>query len=177
MNIKKMLLATAVSLAAVCSEAAYLDWMVDASDASDFDFNLATLHVVNGDSDTTLSTMVLDENGNWSDSGQEYMGKGVETFSALTGEMASSPTAYSFYIELINYSEGNYNFVARSYPDATYQSLSQHIYTGDGLTPTTPVTAWHGGGYAIPEPTGAALFLIGIAIAGLKRRAFEFKET
>lgn len=90
-------------------------------------------------------------------------------FSAI----ATDPTAYSYYVEVLKWDSANkvYNQVAVS-DLKSYADLSSNGYIGaeDRLIDIPSIKIWAGTSYAAPEPTGGMLVMMGLAFLGLKRR-------
>lgn len=86
--------------------------------------------------------------------------------SEVSGDMA----AKSFYIELYNS-----DFMLVGYSSAqTYTELEQFRQTASQLVNWTSVNAWGGTNWtAVPEPSSGLLIVLGLMVAGLKRRKFE----
>lgn len=83
---------------------------------------------------------------------------------------ASDFTTASFFIELLNESEG---LVAQS-ASVTYSALlaGGHIATqGAGMPSPTTATPYAFGAYAVPEPTSGLLMLLGLAGLALRRKS------
>ena len=172
---KKLFFAFLVGAAAVSSQAAYLYWQVDSGSTGDFsgDYNAARVGYydisdVGGYADTAAmeaaGKVTYDTNGYATPDGS-MTSRAEFDVSAFS----SNPSGYAFFIELVNYSDGNMTHVAYS-ESMSYAQLVEHSYIDTGLTPMLPV-AWHGSNYnAVPEPTSALMLVLGFAFLGLKRR-------
>lgn len=166
---KYIALAAAVMLGGA-SHAAYLYWQVDASDAQDITFGYARV-VAESESGTQYMS-ITDGSGNTKD-GYQMVAAG--SHAAINLDQLSDASAYSYYIELINYNETSqtYDVVGTSKASpATYTSLvqSNFIDVGNMGLPMTPATVWHGGTYSVPEPTSAMLVMFGMGLLALKRK-------
>lgn len=146
-----MLLVTAFALVA---RADYLWWTVEASDYSDVKGDVSDyfLYAQSEGGDATL----------------------IDALSANSGgtpksiDLTAYASGYSFYIELVNYESSAYTPVGQG-TTTSYTDLAANI--ASSLTDIPKVTVWHGGPYhAVPEPTSAMLVMLGLALAGLKRR-------
>lgn len=164
---KYIALAAAVLLGGA-SQAAYLYWQVDAADASGFDFNYARV-VATADS-TSQVLNITDDFGETISVDMVAVGSSA----AINLDQLSNASAYSYYIELINYtSADNYDIVGTSKLDAwNYDKLvqSNFIDVGNMGLPITPAAVWHGGTYSVPEPTSAMLVMFGMGLLALKRK-------
>lgn len=166
---KYIALAAAVLLGGA-SQAAYLYWQVDATDASGFDFNYARVVATAADS----PSQVLNITGDVGETISVDM-VAAGSHAAINLDQLSDASAYSYYIELINYNETSqtYDVVGTSKASpATYTSLvqSNFIDVGNMGLPMTPATVWHGGTYSVPEPTSALLVMFGMGLLALKRK-------
>ena len=152
---RRSLLTVLVMAFALVARADYLWWTVEESDYSG---------TVKGDvSDYFLYAQDT--------AGQATL---IDALSANSGgtpksiDLTAYASGYSFYIELVNYESSAYTPVGQG-TTASYVELAAHI--ASSLTEIPKVTVWHGGPYhAVPEPTSAMLVMLGLALAGLKRR-------
>lgn len=166
---KYIALAAAVMLGGA-SHAAYLYWQVDAGDAQDITFGYARV-VAESESGTQYMS-ITDGSGNTKD-GYQMVAQGVG--AAINLDQLGDPSAYSFYIELVNYNDSTktYDVVGTSKLNpATYTTLvsSSFIDAGNMGLPITPTAVWHGGTYSVPEPTSAMLVMFGMGLLALKRK-------
>ena len=157
------------AVAALALKADVMNWQV--ADDSLADCTDAKLYYVNSDAivgGEVLASSELDE------------GYGDVVQIDLSTIGAISPSTTYFYIEVGNYKDGNFiakqGMGAYSYSDLVSAGL---ISTGGLSTPTgnsfgqAGVEIGTGGASAysqVPEPGTATLILLGMAIAGLKRR-------
>lgn len=153
------------------SNAAYLYWQVDETDAPAIVFQGAQVVASDGSSSLTLS--FVDDNGETMPSGYSVVAKGTQ--AAINLDQLNNASAYSFYVELVNYntSTKTYDVVGTSKASpATYTSLvdSNFIDVGGMGLPITPAAVWHGGTYSVPEPTSAMLVMFGMGLLALKRK-------
>ena len=166
----KYIALVAAMLLGGASQAAYLYWQVDANDATGITFGYARVVAESGGSSQILS--ITDGVGE-TKVGYELVAQGVG--AAINLDQLSDASAYSFYIELINYNDStkSYDVVGTSKASpATYTSLvqSNFIDVGNMGLPVTPTTVWHGGTYSVPEPTSAMLVMLGVGLLVLKRK-------
>ena len=102
---------------------------------------------------------------------------------STTTEAISNLSGYTFYIELGSYSNGVWdNTVAQAYvtgdPNtSTYEQLRASGIIGNAFTPggvggssATMISPSAASYSAVPEPGTATLILLGMTVAGLKRR-------
>ena len=152
------------------SNAAYLYWQVDKTDAPAIVFQGARVVASDGSSSITLN--IVDDYGDTIDSSAVAGGVGA----AINLDQLNDASAYSFYVELVNYnaSTKTYDVVGTSKANpATYTSLveSNFIDAGGMGLPITPAAVWHGGtSYSVPEPTSAMLVMFGMGLLALKRK-------
>ena len=156
---KKVIFGIAVAVAAVSAQASYLNWQVAATDGS----NGAQLYAVSTGGGT--KTAATD-------------GTVIDAISGLPGAKSTDITSYSegysFYIELVNYSDtttGTYTSQgAMSSQTFTYSELSGAMSSG-ALSVAGMTAVWTGTTVqATPEPTSGLLMLMGFAMLGLKRK-------
>lgn len=158
---KKILLGLAVVSAALFAKAEYLFWQVD---------NTTTVAGPNGDQTINYGT---DYNAGvlyWTGSGTPYQKLEGINFAGTTTTDISNLNSGSFYIELGNYNNGNFEAVAHS-EMITYADTAQ--YRTSFQTAVASMQAWSGANFtpgAVPEPTSGLMVLIGTALLGLKRR-------
>lgn len=159
-----------VGLAALAAHADVMNWQV-APAVDGYDYTAARLVAKkDGEADVVI-------NDEYGDSYQVAVNKIV---GSTTTDAISNLSGYTFYIELGSYSAGVWeNTVAQAYVGAnaqssTYEALRNAGIIGNalnvggaGATLVSPSAASFG---PVPEPGTATLILLGMAIAGLKRR-------
>lgn len=168
---KYIALAAAVLLGGA-SHAAYLYWQVDDTDASDIKFSYARV-VAEAEGSSTPQIMYITDGQGVTKDGYAMVAEG--TRAAINLDQLTTPSSYSFYIELINYNSAtmNYDVVGTSKLNAeSYTNLVKANYIDVGTTMQLPTATniWHGGTYSVPEPTSAMLVMMGLGLLALKRK-------
>ena len=108
---------------------------------------------------SATAAWLRDEQGNWT---------GLEWTQASLGELAGNPETYSFLVELGHIDEETDEwFLLAQSGLKSYASLAQFISNG-GVSP--PAAAAWNPSYVVPEPSGALLSLVGLAMLALRRR-------
>ena len=162
---KRVLTVAVVFCLALAARAEYLNWLVNVGDTSS-SYDAARLMKVG--SETTTGGKSIAETS---------MASGVGTPQSI--QLAAGDTSAWFYIELGNYSTGTFTAsqVAGAYSYS--QLVSAGLITGDNVNPATGLSFGVSGVTingspmtysAVPEPGTASLIILGLAIAGLKRR-------
>lgn len=175
---KKILFGVVIALAAMSSQASYLYWQVG-SDANLGAINSTKTHTfkiyaTNGDTALELTSYAYTWDAEEQAGSYGAVSSPVASATAAGGLYAdiSSYTGneYSYYIEVTGYNSaaGQDGWINRSQTLA-YADASGHITTTLSSMATIP-TAWTGGTFSAPEPTGAMLLLVGGALLALKRK-------
>ena len=175
----KAILFLSVLAAAVTSQAEYLFWQV--SDATISGDSYLAEHVNSDDGYAYKSIMHYGTgdmaDGTWSEAGTLGDSKGgliggdgtLETsYSVNLGEVMGA-SGYSYYIEIVKYDMAGAQYGVAKSETANYADLANANYIGDILSPTELVP-WTGGSFSAPEPSSAALLLVGMALVALKRK-------
>ena len=186
---RKAIFALSVAVAISSANASYLYWQIDTSEASGLVSETYTGARVFASTDGGAASRVYLNlgYGDYDTGAFQSLSTAVQVplYDSVVAVVDSStlggdPSGYSFYIELINYSEWNPQnpsqssiesgaFVAQS-SAMTYSQLVDSKYVGTDLSPVS-MAVWHGGSYTtVPEPTSAMLVLFGLAGLALKRR-------
>ena len=157
--------ALAMSLTA---SAAYLYWQIDQADVAGTGATHARVKYVDGDGVYQYFNC---------EGSAGAIGTGV--FSMYLDEKSTGLDGYSFVIELLAYDDNSLKEIddsrvgkVQSYSDlAKANAIVKDAGLLGGLGGPS-VSVWHGGyDYkAIPEPAGATLLMLGVAIFGLKRK-------
>lgn len=170
---KKLLVAMIAGLAGFAANAAYLYWQVESSDYS---------NITEPDRVNAYNVYAVESNGTQhfldgyrGDAGSMNMSE------AQTVDLGVySGANYSYYVELMNYSNGTASKLGYS-DSMSYADMVQKNYITDNLLSVSQVSVWHGvavdhstpgggGGYNAPEPTSAMMILLGLAGLALKRK-------
>lgn len=166
---KKLIIVLVAALTVNLAQAAYLYWQVDTDDYKD-DVEVSTpayarVVAVDGEGKTTALGIA---GGDGSTMINVDSGRSVVSLDTLT-----DPTAYSFFIEVLNYNSASDSFdaVAKSASE-TYATLQRQNFIDVGeVMQLPPVEVWHGGSFsAVPEPTGGLLVMFGLGLLALKRK-------
>lgn len=169
---KKFFIIAASVVCANFAQAAYLYWQVDSSDFSELGVSATYARVVatptEGGSDVYLQ-LVSQETGVATGNTMTGINLGP---AAVSLDTLGSSTAYSFFIELLNYNTNpeGFNVVAKS-QTMTYAELQAKNFIDVGDVMQIPASqVWHGGTYSVPEPTSAMLVMFGMGLLALKRK-------
>lgn len=150
-----------------------LYWQIDSRNEIEFDY--AVLYAVDTTAGEGATPIALPNNG---EGGFAYMSQngGLST-AVLDTELESllalgekNPSAYSFYIELVQWDAVNEVGIVRGVSEvASYVNLTQNNHIlGGGLTIPGNLVVWKPA-TAVPEPTGGSLLLVGLAMLALRR--------
>jgi len=182
---KNILTVFAVFALTATANASYLYWTVQDSytmentgakytynpdkvgSASEGNFAYGTIHVVDNNVDTAITSGVLGPDGT-AITGNTTPGMYVIDISSY-GESAA------YYVEVIAYNSSWEASQVGTTGTLTYNDLvsSGAVTTSESLVPVDPVAVrntWHGAGANAPEPTSAMLMLLGVAGLALRRK-------
>ena len=178
---KKFLIVAAAVFLANISDAAYLYWQVASNELSgkndsvtgepltDVKFNYASIVAVDGAGNETVLKIASPIDGISTDGTK--MSLSVDGPYAINLGQLGDASAYSFYIEMLNYNTTSYDFAAKSEAVA-YSTLVAGKFIDVGDTFQIPqADVWHGSSYTVtPEPTSAMLVMLGVGLLVLKRK-------
>lgn len=163
---KKILVLGVIVFAAMVSQASYLYWQVQYSDASQFEspeglaVNTATLYAVKGDDKKEID---------WADIDAKAVPAMKDIGWYNLGDLTDAGD-YSFYVELANYNAETQDYKSLAVGQTLkYSELDAAGYILPTLMAIAP--AWSGGTYNVPEPTSGLLVLLGLASLALKRKS------
>ena len=166
---KKLMCAFALVCGAMVAQADFLWWQVDP--VSGREFSLADLYVTDGTRSTALESVQPAD-------ADPTTGLGTKVETVSTDVSGYTSSQYSFFVELVTYSDANYTTVTgtQKLDAVSYDSLVTAGYiTGASQGPGLPSAPAPSGGYNlgggdVPEPTSGMLFLLGGALMALRRR-------
>lgn len=168
---KKLFIAAVIGFIACSTQAAYLYWQVNSSDFEDTGIEAGYARVVAVDVNGTETILdMADRKTGETQAGSSLTevdrGTAVINLSQLT-----DPSAYSFFIELVNFNSVSFDVVGKTATNLTYADLVQRQFVDVGDVMMIPqANVWHGTPYSVPEPTGAMLVMFGLGLLALKRK-------
>lgn len=161
---KKLACLACAAVLGLVASADTLYWQVDTSadnayaPIKDQTFSYAKLYATDGNTKTVLASVAAETDG-----------KTVKPTLTQLGEYGSN--TYSFYVELLNYANGESTSVYTQPYASTYNELVSAGYVSTQAMATPEGFALGGyNGAAVPEPTSGVLLLIGGAMLALRRR-------
>lgn len=166
----KLFIAAVIGFIACSTQAAYLYWQVNSSDFEDtgIEAGYARVVAVDGSGNETILNMADKKTGETL-AGSSLTGVNLGT-AVINLSQLTDPSAYSFFIELVNYNTG-FDVVGRTTENVTYAKLVQQQFIDVGDTMMIPqANVWHGTPYSVPEPTGGLLVMFGLGLLALKRK-------
>ena len=149
-----------VAFFAVSVQASALYWQVTADTGATFEY--AQLMVTGGGLSDPIALDMVEAEG----SGPNY----VTLTNTELGEYGTD--AYSFFVEMVNYSNDQFVTVATG-AEYSYSQLVSSGYVATGATSTAAAQAAASQanmGSAVPEPSSGLLLLMGGAMLALRRR-------
>jgi len=153
---KKLIAVAVVAFAAVCANAATVNWqltagqMYDHTGAATF---AGTLELYASAGDLTDATVVFSE----TPAATTYSKKAFSTSNLTAGE------TYAFYLVL---TDGDYTFTSVTKNVQALETGAATISWGSLKTATQTASNWQ----SVPEPTSGLLVLLGVAGLALRRR-------
>lgn len=191
---KKILLGLSIAVAAMSSQASYLYWQVtDTMVTADTCLSkLASDETASyvarlraGTVGTDASSFSTYMAGGTFKAGVQDTGFALGTFNQAAslsvadggamkvdlGTIAQDQDAQLYYVEILKWDSANKEFTQVAVSQMkSYANLSNEGYIGTEMKDIPNIAIWAGSGYAVPEPTGGMLVLMGLAFLGLKRR-------
>lgn len=171
---KKLVVITAVALAAICSQAASVHWNVTGT-ASDVGL---TVYVVSALSEFTsvadVQAAALGSSGN---SGKFVSGRNVAASGTVGGlDDSKSGQTQDFYYVIVS-NDGNGYWASGKTSAEIYTTATTHTDSNVAASTfkTGDYTAWStggggGGSGGVPEPTSGLLLLVGAGMLALRRK-------
>ncbi len=157
---KKFLMLVAAALCVASAQASTLYWQVTEDTGETFQY--AQLKATGGDLDSpVVVAMAAAEGSNPSH---------VVLQSSNLGQYGAD--GYSFFVEMVNYTDGNFVTVATG-ATYSYTQLESSGYVANDITTSTSAMAAASSmnmGAAVPEPSSGLLLLLGGAMLVLRRR-------
>ena len=161
---KKLVCLACAAVLGLVASADTLYWQVDTSADNAYapiknqTFSYAKLYATDGTTTTELASVAAEADG-----------KTMKPALTDLGDYGSN--TYSFYVELLNYANGESTSVYTQPYASTYNELVSAGYVSTQAM-ATPQGFASGGfnGAAVPEPTSGVLLLIGGAMLALRRR-------
>ena len=151
-----------------------LYWQIDSRNEIEFDY--AVLYAVDTTAGEGATPIALPNNG---EGGFAYVSQnGGLTTAVLDTELESllalgekNPSAYGFYIELIQWDAANEMEIVRGVSEfASYVNLTQNNHVlGGGLTIPSNLVVWTPA-TVVPEPSTGILLMMGFAVLLLRRQ-------
>ena len=170
----RMLVGVVLGAAFVAQADPLLYWMVDQGEGDAIEFSVARVKYINNNDKSTGYLNLVDESGGTSQGIFASGGRlpGTSTSATWADLAGMTGTEYSFLVELFA-SDGNGGLTSVGGSEA--KSYDQLVSNGS-IAPnalnigTVDLNAWTGTSYAIPEPSGSLLMLVGGALLALRRR-------
>ena len=161
---KKLVCLACAAVLGLVASADTLYWQVDTSADNAYapiknqTFSYAKLYATDGTTTTELASVAAEADG-----------KTMKPTLTDLGVYGSN--TYSFYVELLNYANGESTSVYTQPYASTYNELVSAGYVSTQAMATPEGFALGGfNGAAVPEPTSGVLLLIGGAMLALRRR-------
>ena len=160
---KKLIVSLFVISIAHFARASYLYWQVDAGNTSvdSSTFNAARISVV-GVSGSYLADY-------YDSTATVFNAPGSGSVSLTFNDTNYGVEGFSYFIELGNYNNSDFD-TKYVYTVSYSEAASKGWIDTSSMDIQRATQNWSGVAYAVPEPTGAMLLVIGMAMLGLKRK-------
>ena len=175
-----MLLGLGFAPLSVRAEAEMLYWMIDDNNEIEFDYAVvyATTADLTGKTWTKeegfgVEAIALPKSIEDGIGYESVKGSFTTTLDILTELDGVNTSAYSFYIELLQWDEENQVEIRKGVSEtSTYNDLvANHHVLGSDLVIPSNLVVWRP--TTVPEPTGGVLLWVGAALLAMRRRQLQ----